>query len=535
MRRLTGSKIIRLVFSVLFAVSVLAGCSKAVPFSKAVPAEMNADADVPAGTKSETKPGFEPAAIKGYLVGTAPAGFGPVMDELNKRLGKDLNVSMEISYIAWGDLNSKYPLILAAGDDIDWIYTASWCYYAQEASKGAFLEITPELLERNMPLHYERVKDTTAFQETLVNGKSYMITTSAPDKIAAVVLFREDLRKKYNVPEFNRFSDIEPYLEAIKKNEKEILPMNLDSQYDLSTPYLNLLLEQYQWMVEVVKNTGVYYNFEDPEAALYTLQDEVFYGQNKKVVRILKSWYDKGYINRNAFNSNVRSKDAFSEGKSAIGFGNSTDVQGNIALAVANGYEVGIFPMLDGKTGHTNKGTYNGNGVAIAARSRNADRTMMALDLIMEDPEYSHLVYYGIEDVNYVIKDGKISLPDGITAKQNTYPVDAAGFWFINRDAFEPLTEWTPEYIAVRDRIINGDVLRPNFLAAYSPMTDSFSTELANCTQVMLQYMTPILIGAVPDVDASLDTLASKLKEAGQDKIKAELEEQIEKYLESLK
>ena len=65
-----------------------------------------------------------------------PRGDARCARRLNARLKKDLNASMEINYIGWGDFQAKYPLVLAAGEDIDWIYTANWSFYFQEAAKG---------------------------------------------------------------------------------------------------------------------------------------------------------------------------------------------------------------------------------------------------------------------------------------------------------------------------------------------------------------------------------------------------------------
>ncbi len=40
-----------------------------------------------------------------------------------------------------------------------------------------------------------------------------------------------------------KFTDIEAYLEAIKKNEPDLIPMNLDNGYDLGQPFSDLFNE----------------------------------------------------------------------------------------------------------------------------------------------------------------------------------------------------------------------------------------------------------------------------------------------------
>ncbi len=521
----------------MFLSLVLAGCGGAPSSNSTKPGETSKSATPSAAVTVSSTPAdpdiSKEVNLKGYLLGSAPTGFNDVMTKVNEKLKADINATMEIAYIGWADLGSKYPLILASGEDVDWIYTAGWCYYSTQASKGAFFEITEDMYQQYMPQHYAKLKDSTAFKEVKINGRMYMIPTSTPDKKTSAFIYREDLRKKYNIPEINKFSDIEPYLEAIKKNEPDMIPMNLDSQYDLGTALGNLMADNGLW-VDIggaQGGFGVYYDFEDPEGKLIPISDESYSSLLKSNAKTVKKWYDAGYINRNVFNNQVRSKESFEQGKSAVGFGNTIDLQANISNSTAQGYEVAIVPVVSGKTGHSGANSYLNNGFAIAANTKNADRVMMAFDKIMEDKEYIHLVYFGIEGTNYVVKDGKISLPEGLTSDKNTYPPDAAGFWFVNKDYFEPMESWTPQYIELQDKM--DQILVPDTYSAFAPVTDNVKTEVANVQQVFSQYFQPIAIGAVQDIDAAFNTLTEKLKAAGQQKILDEMTTQTKAFLDA--
>ncbi len=80
----------------------------------------------------------------------------------------------------------------------------------------------------------------------------------------------------------------------------------------------------------------------------------------------MKRWYDLGYINKDVFSNTVRSKDSFNLGKSAIGIGNSQDIQSNLADAQAKGWEVEIVPELDAQN-HYVADPHINNGVALSA------------------------------------------------------------------------------------------------------------------------------------------------------------------------
>jgi putative aldouronate transport system substrate-binding protein len=474
--------------------------------------------------------------ITGYLLGEAPAGMPAVMAELNKKLKKDIGVTMEINYIGWGDFQSKYPLILASGEDFDWIYTANWSFYFQQAAKGAFKEITEQMIRTDMPLHYAACPKT-AYTEAKVNGKMYMIGTSTPDRKVPVTMIRGDLRKKYGVPAIKKYSDLEKYLDAIRKNEPSMVPMNLDSSYDIGRPYAALAAELGDYYFDALFSTGsgsgVDFNLNDrTNKVLYHLDGKDL-ENHKKAAAIIKSWYDKGYINKDVFANKVRSKDSFNLGKSGIGIGNSQDIQANLADAKAKGWEVEIIPEIDA-SGHYYADPHINNGFALAAGTKNADKTLRAMDLIMEDKSYNYLAYFGIEGVNYVVKNNMIDLPAGLAANKNTYPPDAAGFWFTNKDQHLPFATWPEQYVALKKDIKDKGYLVPTIFQTMPFDTTAIKTELATLNQTIVQYEQPLWIGMASDIDAAFASLDQKLKAAGVMKVKDELQKQVDAYVKSI-
>jgi len=475
----------------------------------------------------------EEVKLIGYLLGDPPAGMNAVVEQLNEKLKADINATVEFRYIGWGDLTSKYPLVLAAGEDVDFIYAANWAFYNQEAGKGAFREITMEDVEKYMPKHFAATNEV-AWKEAKVGGKIFMIPTATPDQKVPVTLIRGDLRKKYGVPEIAKFKDIEPYLEAIKQNEKGMIPINSDSQYDFTKPFYNLEWETGRATLDTVLITngwsGVHTEWDDPTGKVYSQFDPYILDSQKATAKVIKSWYDKGYINKNAISNKVRSKDSFEQGKSAVAFGNTNDIQGTLAKAAENGWEIEIIPNLSPK-GTYPQDPYINNGVAIAAGSKHPERALMALDLIMEEPSYNNLAYFGVEGVNYVVKDGKIALPDGVTAETNTYPPDAAGFWFTNKSQHLPLASWNEQYIAHKQSLKN--ILVPYVYNSFSMDTAGIKSELAAMGTAGTQYQLPVQGGIVKDVDAAYATLEENAKKAGIEKIVAEANAQTQAYLSS--
>lgn len=471
--------------------------------------------------------------IVGYLLGEAPKGLPEVLDAINAKLKKDINAKLEINYIGWGDVFARYPLLLVSDQDVDFVFAADWNYYVSEASKGAFLRLDEKMLQTYMPKHMAKLPEA-ALAAAKVNGNVYMVPTASPDKKVNVALFRKDIMEKAGMQEIKKFSDIEPYLAEVKKDFPEMVPMNLDLRYDLPTPYQYLLNEKIAFPGAPVdsgdpKAEGITFDNEDPTGKIVSMLDEPYLSAQKNAAKIMKRWYDKGYINKNPYANKVRSKDNFVQGKTAVAFGNSIDVASIITSAKEKGIDVYVKPMLS-PTGHAPQTSWTNNGVAISANSKNPERTLEALDLIMEDPSYAYLAYFGLEGKNYVVtRSGKLDLPDGVTAQSNTYPPDAAGIWFVNKNLFKPMANGSDSYIELSNHVEGW--LKPYPYLGFSFNSENVKDEVANMTNVSTQYAQPIFIGAVKNVDDAFNTLDKKLKAAGIDKVKAEVERQAADFL----
>lgn len=461
--------------------------------------------------------------INGVLLGSPPPGLQEVLDALNTKLQADLGVELHLDYIGWNEVNTKYPLVLAAGDEVDWIYTASWAPYITQAVRGAFRELTPAVLAARMPRHW-KATPAVAWEQAKVGGKIYMVPTATPDRKVPLAVIRGDLRRKYGLPPIEKVSDLEPYLAAVKAHEPTMVPIFLGNGYDIGQPFFALLNPHVPPIGAPFFGT-IYGNYEDPHHGLVNLLDAPWREAYTRAAEVMKRWYDSGYLNKAPFANTTLSKQSFAQGRSAVGFGNSQDIQETLAEAQARGYDPEIIPILS-STGHSNADSYTGNGFAIAAGSPRWEKSLAVLDWIMEEPSYARLVTLGIEGKNWTrTPDGKAALGPGITAEKNPYPVEAAGFWFVDKDLVPPLASWSPAYLAHRSDLQG--FLVPNTFLDFAFVPTKVKTEFAEITTVMAQYGDVLAIGAVNNVDRAVSTLARRLEAAHQDRVLAELRAQI--------
>lgn len=516
-----------LTLSLLMATTSLAGCQSTTATTSG-----NSTAATTTGTKIDTS---KHVTLTGYLLGDKPAGMDDVLAELNKKTEKDLNCDVKIDYLGWGEYVTKYPLLMASGQGVDFIYSSSWALYGSEAKKGAFATLTEDDLKTYMPLHY-KATPAAGWQQAKYDGKIMLIPTSSPDVKTPTITIRQDLAEKYNVDTSNvkSIADLEPYFAAIKQNEKAMTPMVLDKQKDIGQPfyaYLNATAKE-GW-VAMQTATSQQYDIEAEKPTAVSMNDPAVLTEFTAVATKMKEWYTKGYINKDAMNNTTTSNDAFKSGKSAVAFSNTIDTSNIDAAAQGNGWKIKIIANVD-SNGFAQRDAYIGNGVAIAASSPNKERTMMFLDKLMEQKDYNMLAYYGVEGKNYAINsDGKITLPTGVTAANNTYPADAAGIWFTNKNQFPEVATWSTTYATARKDA--NSHLKDVPLIAITVDESNIKTQDANLSSVLSQYFVPLELGQVSDVASAIATFSKQCDNAGIADVNKEINTQITTFLATLK
>ncbi|CAK4863385.1 unnamed protein product [Aphanomyces euteiches] len=504
---------------------VLSACAKKEAAPSAAPADTTAATTAatvaptaaPEAT-AEPAPSLEKVALKFVLLGENPPDGPAVMAEVNKKLEKDINATIEIQYIPFGDIATKYPLVLASPQDWDVIYGN--VNYGANASKGGYKEITLADVERLMPLT-SKATTNAQWADTLVGGKIYMIPQSFKELGVGAGFYREDLRKKYNVPEIKQFEDLGAYFQAIKDNEKGIAPVDGTSD-DIKGIFQAML---HGWTNTKLELPNVFnFNQDNKEYKVSGLMDPDFVPIYTKAAKTMKEWVDKGLLPKNAFAQKTSAADLSKVGKTAYwanAFENYTQYSADMA---AHGWELGAVPNIT-ENGTALQRPATGNGFAFSPKSKNYERALMAIDLLHQDPSYNMLLAFGIEGKNYVMKDGKLALAPGVDAAKNPYPQYGAGWWSNNRDQWPPLENYTQGYIDMKKNLQDHAV--SYLLDGFNVNTDKIKTEVANIGNVYKQYAIPIELGIVKDVDKSVAELIEKLKKAGAEKVVEEVKAQV--------
>ena len=184
--------------------------------------------------------------------------------------------------------------------------------------------------------------------------------------------------------------------------------------------------------------------------------------------------------------------------------------------SIKSGGEVVATPILES---YITNGSVNGSMIAISKNSKNPEKAMEFLNLLNTDKYLRNLINYGIEGVHYEkISNNKIRLLE----ESKNYMVDyyTLGNLFITyvlED--EPENKWD-EFKEVNNKSNVSQALGFKFEPS------KVSIELKDVNTVLEEFTRSLYTGLV-DTDEYVSKLINKLESAGIDKVKEELERQL--------
>ncbi|SDD50775.1 putative aldouronate transport system substrate-binding protein [Paenibacillus sp. UNCCL117] len=508
----------------LAATMLMAGCSSNPGTEPASPQPGSSSNTTtsPAPNKPDTS---KEVKLKMYLIGEAPKDLGIVYDEINKIMKREINATVEPIFLSWGDYTQKYPLLFATGEDFDLVFSADWVKYGAQASKGAYLELTPDMLNKYMPQTMKEMPQE-AWEQAKVKSKIYMVPASTKEFSHSVVVVRGDLREKYNIPALKTIDDFEKYLDSVAKNEPNLVPYDESANgysifdFFVSTEFTPKF---------IISNSMVTVDLKDKSGKLVDIAQTPQYLEFAKK---MAEWSKKGYWTKNAMVNKTPIKDSFLAGKSASMGGNV--VNGGLTVTTANQknpeWKAEMYDLYNGKATFVNP--YIGNGMSINANSKNPERAMMALDLIRNNEDIFNLASYGIKGKHYELTaDKKVQTLGG---SDSGFKVDSASpFGWRTPLMVKPLINEPKQVAEIKAAWTKTAVTNPLINFVFD--TTNVQNELAAIKNVRDQYMLPITFGVTNDPVEAINTLNAKFKEAGLDKVKAEAQKQIDEYLKNNK
>jgi putative aldouronate transport system substrate-binding protein len=189
------------------------------------------------------------------------------------------------------------------------------------------------------------------------------------------------------------------------------------------------------------------------------------------------------------------------------------------------------FPCVEALYGYPIIATGNmtSAATAISKTSKNPERAMMLLNLIWSDKYLSNTLAFGLEGKNYTVKSGKGTDNPTIEAKSGSEQT-----WAIWHNWIGPLwDQWDSNWNTTKALEVmqknNKDAKTSNILG-FIMDNEPVKSELTQVNAVSSEAGPILNTGVMPDFDKYITETKQKLKNAGVDKVVAELQKQIDDW-----
>lgn len=459
-----------------------------------------------------------------YLYGSPGVANEDILAEINRKLTEDINTSIEIKYIDWGDVSTKYPLLWASGESFDMAYasaTAPVPYYTL-AKQGSLYDIS-SLLDTYAPTLKAAIPETSWTAAESEDGIFGVPSLGAGYTTYGFVYNKANC-EAWGVEEVTDVESLIAYCDASVAHG--IYPFNGNSE--VAMDFYRMLVESTgNWITAPgIAETEMFFVAED-----YNNYKEIihpaFTDEFAEFVTMLDEWEAKGYWPTDILSASTGDKEMYKNLQSSAYITHMGDWTGNYTAVHGQleNQDIACWYFAE----DNNKVMQNSPAqdmTVINTNSKYPERCLMAIEKFMTDESYYRLWQYGIEGREYEINDGYVEKPASYDEA-----VDAGGFaaWAFSNSAFkipsrtehpsryEKLEEWSKNFIS-------------NPYNGFTFDSSNVSSELSAISNVNSTLGIQLLLGKTDDVASAIEEYRSQLKKAGVDTVLEELQSQLESF-----
>lgn len=481
----------------------------------------------------------EHVTIKFVVLGNKPTNgqLELVMADLNKKLTEKVNAELELYWVEWADWQTQYNLLLASGDStIDLIGTATdWLDAWPNSKKGAFLELTEDMLKTYAPKTWESVTPEH-WDMCKYDGKIYLMPE---DNYAQWTnhgfMYRGDWAKEFGLTNgVNSFKELGQYFAGIKASKPDVIPWDAAASGQAFGSQLAGGYFQSNTNALFIDGLDVPIFFGASKDDLFTLASPYMEGQEfVDFAKMMKEWSEAGYWREDVLNYTGDTREEFYAAQTGADQHHTQTYYTTVRPEMDKkqpGSEVQFFSFSEPSKNLMNLVITHG-AAAVGAASKHPERALMVYDLLRNDAEIYRLFNYGIEGTNYIVtEEGKLDRPEGYDQDLHSY---GSNFWYGRNDDLElDNVNWYEGKDEIFANYSSYSIDYPYSQLVFE--TDGIASYMANMNDVYASYVTAIAFGKAGDPEKAIADFRAAMKAAGYDEVYRVLQEQLTAYKDYL-
>lgn len=458
-----------------------------------------------AGCKKEVKTSEKSVTLTWLVPGDKQADLAEVLAAANAIIEPKIGAKLEIQFIDAGAFSERMTANMASGMDFDLCFTGYVNSYSKAARNGGLLDITT-MIDKETPALKEALPKYAWEAAKMSDGKIYAVPNLQVFFNYSACEIRSEIADKYNFDfsSVKTIDDLEPFLEKVKIGEKGIYPYRPNYGTSMWTD-----IYDYEPIT-----CGIVIDRKNKE--ILSLYDSDLY---KKAVYKLHDWYNKGYIRPDVASVQDDTQD-YNAGKYA--FSNLSWKPGNAAVVKqSKGWDVQYVKF--GKP-YFNRSSATLTMTGIGHNSKNPVLALKLIELMNTNTELYNIICYGVEGKHYKLdEDKKIEyIPESGYAPKAPWKFGNQFNAILEKGQADDVWEETAELNETSEK---------SPLLGFVLDTDSIVSEISQVESIISEYK--VMKTGAENPDNYWDTMKKRLKSAGYDKIKAEVERQVKEFLKN--
>jgi len=473
-----------------------------------------------------------------------------VMAKFYEQTKDTLNLKINYTFTTFDNIGQKISLKFAAGDPLDCTFSAPWTNpnISQMVSKGQIANLDKYFTDSK----YSGLKK--AFNQDYLKNNSFADSTgeyhiygvpfSHGFTAAGAVYYRKDLADKYGIGDIKSYDDLLKYNDAIKANEKGMIPMSWLGSSDGISGAIQHFIDPVATKHNTATIAGVGLIIKDDGSvyastnAISPALDPEFQKLQEAPLNTLdplreyktaRDWYTKGYVEKDILSQ----KDAeaqFASGKAAS-FIRSIDTFSEIDGRLANGVpgaKLGYWCQDEApKSIGTDFRAWNFGVLPVT--SKNQDRTMSFFNWLYTDKKNHDLFELGVEGKDWeAVGTDKYKVPTGVDAKSvYNFP----GFIMTWNPTMQKYDSKNPDAIVKKmNNYGNTNFYYKTIEAGFTFVPDAVKNEMAKMGD-LLSLTRAVQNGVIADIPGKLVDIQKQYDQAGFSKVRAEVLKQYSAWL----
>lgn len=423
---------------------------------------------------------------------------------------KEINCVVNVEFIPWSEYGSgnMTDRMILSGEDFDATITDDQ-WTMQSYNKGYVMNVK-DLIDNYMP-HYKAVTNPQSLVNyTYPDGGMYAIpfgNKPTADTFRTVCV-RQDLLEEVGMTSISTVEELKQFVSLVHEKHPEMY-----ATMDYVIPGFILRGIGDRNLTEIA--TGLWIDELTGEVVPVVDSPEF-----KELCNLFGEWYAEGLISKDILTNTTSNNVLFESGNYMFWRGtcgttvyeNLPNLQKVVPTAQTAEYFLGgDKPKF--------KTSYENTAWQIPVTSENAVYVALFIDLLCTE-EYVNMFAYGVEGVDYTVNNGKVHR---INTSELFYD------WMMFNSNISLFPEAMPDdFIPTYQAWDEGSL--PSKKLGLAINYDEIKTEYAQISAVWSEYAMPLMAGAV-SYDEGIETLKTKLVEAGWDKYVDAITTQVAEHL----